>query len=104
MVLLTIEPYRQLQDYLFNLKQWVEGELGPNHKIAVQVFLIGAIPEPNASSVQQRQLQDTFTSAGPSDRIRIISLTELVTNALTVHAEAIRALEKEESVPEAEAA
>ena len=101
---LTIEHYRELQDYMSSPKRWVDGELEPGHKIAVQGFLIGTGSKPNASSLQERQLRDAFTSAGPSDEIRIISLAELVRNAFAVHAEAIRALENEESIPEAEAA
>ena len=102
---LTIEHHRQLEDYLFNLKQWVQSHLSATHTVAVHGFLVGTMPRPDASSSQQRQLRDVFTSAGPSDEIRIISLTELVGNAFAVHAEAIRALEKdEEDVPDAEAA
>lgn len=101
---LTIDHHRQLEDYLFTLKQWAESALEPGHKVAIQGFLIGTMPKPDASSLQERQLRDAFTSAGPSDEIRIISLAELVRNAFAVHAEAIRALEKEESTPEAEAA
>lgn len=93
---LTIEHHRQLQDYLFALKQWIEEQVIPSHTIAVQGFLIGTMPKPNASSAQQRQLREKFRSAGPSDEIRIISVTELVKNAFAVHAEAIKALEKEE--------
>ena len=103
-VSLTIEHYRKLQDYVSSPKRWVESELEPGHKIAVQGFLIGTGSEPNASSLQERQLRDAFTSAGPSDEIRIISLIEFIKNAFAVHAEAIRALGKEESIPEAEAA
>ena len=102
---LTIAHHRQLEDYLFELEAWVESNLRLSHTVAVQGCLIGTLPKPNASSSQQRQLRDMFTSAGPSDKIRIISLTELVRNAFAVHAEAIRALEKdEEDIPDAEAA
>lgn len=101
---LTIDHHRQLQDYLFSLRHWVESELEPGHEVAIFGFLIGTMPKPNASRLQERQLREMFTSAGPSDEIRIISLTELVRNAFAVHAEAIRVLEKEEDMQEAEAA
>ena len=103
-VALTIEHHRQLQDYLFDLKQWVASHLAASHTVAVHGWLIGTVPKPDASSTQQRQLRSEFASAGPSDEIRIISLTELVRNAFAVHVEAIRALEKEEEdAPETEA-
>jgi len=97
---LTIDHYRQLQDYLFKINEWTDNNL--SHVVSIRGFLIGTMPRANASAAKQKQLLDIFKNQGAQPEIRIIGLNELVNDARAVHIEAIRALEARETEEEYE--
>lgn len=102
---LTIEHWRQLEDYISEVEAWCKTHL--SHAVRVTGYLIGAMPQPDPTKADERQLLKKFAESGPSDPIQIIGLLELIRLARTVHVEAIKALERdleaEEEEVEAEA-
>ena len=97
---LNIEHYRQLEDYLSELEHWIKSNLPASPAVAVHGFLLGSLPPAGTGGPKERQLRDKFSESGPHDKIRIVSVTELLRDALSVHAEAIQALEQEEGESE----
>lgn len=97
---LTIEHHRQLDDYIFKLKEWCGENI--SHPVSVRGYLIGAMPKAPYSADGQKHLVDQFKKQGAQSEIRIIGLTELVQTAWAIHIEAIRALEKAEAEAEAD--
>ena len=93
---LNIEHYRQLEDYLSELEHWIKSNLAATQTVALHGFLLGSVPRVGSGGSRERQLLDKFNESGPHDRIRILSLTELLRDALSVHVEAIQALADEE--------
>lgn len=90
---LTIDHHRQLEGYIFKIQEWCENEL--HHDVSVHGFLIGAMPSTNATAQGQKMLLKVFRDSKPSDPIRVIGLTTLIKDAMTVHLEAIKTLEQE---------
>ena len=88
---LNIDHYRQIEDYIAKIKRWCDAEL--KRTIAVQGFLIGEMPEANAHNEKELSLLDRFKDEGPSSSIRIIGLTQLITDARNIHVDAIRSIE-----------
>lgn len=90
---LTIEHYRQLEDYLAQVKRWCETNL--SHAVRYHGYLIGAMPKPDTGNTAQHQLLERYRQTVPRDEIQILGLAEVIRDARTVHVEAIRALEKD---------
>ena len=95
-IALNIDHYRQLEDYISELEHWVRSNLGATQSVALHGFLLGTVPPTGSGGSKERQLLEKFNESGPHDKIRILSLTELLRDALSVHVEAIQALESEE--------
>lgn len=98
---LTIEHWRQLENYVADVEAWCEVNL--SHQVRVNGYLIGAMPEPNPTKRFEKMLLEKFVDTGPGDPIQIIGLYELIKHARTVHVEAIKALERDLADEEAEA-
>jgi hypothetical protein len=90
---LTIDHWRQLEDYVEEVKSWCKANLP--HVVRVNGYLIGAMPNPNPSRTIERSLLTKFESTGPHDPIQIIGLYQLIKDARTVHVEAIKALARD---------
>ena len=93
---LDISHFRQLEDYLSELEHWIQANFPPSHPIALHGFLLGSLPRVGSTGPKTRQLLDKFRSSGPHDKIRIISLTELINDAFAIHGDAIHALERDD--------
>lgn len=90
---LTIEHYRQLEDYILTIERWCQSEL--RRPIAVHGFLIGEMPDDKTGVQCEQSLLDKFKRAGPDSQIRILGLTQLINDAWNVHIDAIKAIETE---------
>jgi hypothetical protein len=90
---LTIDHYRQLDEYIFKVREWCKTEL--HYDVAVHGFLIGAMPAHDTRAISQKMLLEQFRKSTPSDSIKILGLTQLIKDAMTVHLEAIKSLEQE---------
>lgn len=90
---LTIDHFQQLEEYLFQIKEWCSAEV--SHPVNVRGFLIGAMPEASTTATGQRRLLKEFASQGANAEIRIMSLQEMLMDAWQVHIEAIKVLETE---------
>ncbi|MGV2111940.1 ATP-binding protein [Agrobacterium salinitolerans] len=90
---LTIDHYRQLEDYISTVERWCTSEL--KRTIAVHGFLIGEMPDDKTSVQRELSLLDRFRKAGPDSQIRIFGLTQLINDAWNVHIDAIKAIESE---------
>lgn len=91
---LELEHYNQLETYIVKVKKHLESDL--SKPVNVTGYLIGTKPKPQTNSDGQLMLLDKIANAGAGDRIKIISILELLTNAKTAHNACIEALESEE--------
>lgn len=90
---LTIEHYRQLEDYISSIERWCNSEL--KRTIAVHGYLIGEMPADITTVKAEVNLLDRFKKSGPDSQIRIVGLTQLINDAWNVHIDAIKAIESE---------
>ncbi|MFM5814823.1 ATP-binding protein [Aeromonas caviae] len=86
--------FTQLETYIVKVKRHLENDL--SKPVNVVGYLIGTKPKADTSSDEQMMLLDKIKNAGANDRIKIISILELLTNAKTAHNACIEALEAEE--------
>lgn len=92
---LNIEHWRQLENYIADVRSWCEANLSHGTSVRVNGYLIGAMPEPNPSKREERMLLDAYKKEGPSGDIQIVGILDLIRNARTVHVEAIKIIERE---------
>jgi len=92
---LTIEHWRQLENYIADVRGWCEGNLPHGTTVRINGYLIGAMPKPNPSARAERMLLEAYKKEGPMGDIQIIGLLDLIRNARTVHVEAIKIIERE---------
>lgn len=90
---LKIQHFRQLQDYIAAVEFWCRANLP--HTVRVNGYLIGAMPDENASVLAEKQLVDEFQKAGPREQIQILGFQEMLHMARRVHEEAIRAFQRD---------
>ncbi len=90
---LTINHYRQLEDYVASIERWCAAEL--KRTIAVHGYLIGEMPSDNTTVQVELTLLDRFRKSGPDSQLRIVGLTQLINDAWNVHVDAIKAIESE---------
>ncbi|MGO7000161.1 ATP-binding protein [Rhizobium leguminosarum] len=90
---LTIDHYRQLEDYISTIERWCSSEL--KRTIAIHGYLIGEMPADNTTVQAELSLLSRFQKAGPDSQIRIVGLTQLINDAWNVHIDAIKAIESE---------
>lgn len=90
---LTIEHYRQLEDYILTIERWCQSEL--KRTIAVHGYLIGEMPADNTTVKDELALQSKFQKSGPDSQIRVVGLTQLINDAWNVHVDAINAIQSE---------
>lgn len=90
---LTIDHWRQLENYIADVASWCEANL--EHGVRINGYLIGAMPKPNPSERGERMLLDAYRKEGPTGQIQIIGLLDLIRTARTVHVEAIKIIERE---------
>ncbi|TLX51403.1 hypothetical protein CWC31_07260 [Pseudoalteromonas ruthenica] len=91
---LELKHFTQLDTYIVKVQQQLSSDLGK--PVNVIGYLIGTKPKANATADGQVMLLDKIRNAGANDRIKIISILELLTNAKTAHNACIEALEAEE--------
>ena len=92
---LTIDHWRQLENYIADVTGWCEANLSHGSKIRVDGYLIGAMPKPNPTTRGERMLLDFYRKEGPDGPIKIIGLLDLIREARTIHVEAIKIIERE---------
>jgi hypothetical protein len=92
---LTIEHYNQLEDYIYQVREWCKAEL--SHSVNIRGFLIGAMPDHTTTASNQGRLLEKFREQGANAPIRIMSVQEMLKDAWQVHIEAIKVLEAETS-------
>lgn len=90
---LNMDHFRQLEDYIAKVARWCRTEL--RRDIGIQGFLIGEMPDERRSNEKELSLLDRFRGSGPDSTIKILGLTQMITDTQNVHLEAIRALEDE---------
>lgn len=90
---LTLDHYRQLEDYITTVKRWCSNNLA--HPVRYHGYLIGAMPKLDSKANAEFALLEKYRSIGPKDEIQVLGLNELIRDARTVHVEAIRSLQKD---------
>lgn len=90
---LTIEHWRQLENYIAAVEEWCGVNL--SHTVRINGYLIGSMPHHDASKQNEKMLLQKFRSTGPGDPIQVMGLLELIKLARTVHVEAIKALDRD---------
>lgn len=90
---LTINHYRQLEDYILKVDRWCRTEL--NRTLDVTGYLIGEMPEAQTANPNELGLLDKLRASGPDAKIKVVGLTQLINDAYNIHIDAINALERE---------
>jgi hypothetical protein len=90
---LTIDHWRQLEDYVSAVGEWCRTNLG--HVVRINGYLIGSMPKADTGNRSQKMLLEKFNATGVGEPIQIIGLLELIKLARTVHVEAIKALDRD---------
>lgn len=99
---LTIEHFRQLEDYMFKVKSWADKHV--SHPISSRGYLIGAMPLKETTAQGQLQLLAEYKDQGALSDIRIIGIRELIRESRAIHIEAIKAFEAQEADEEQDGA
>lgn len=97
---LTIEHFRQLNDYMFKVRKWAAKHVG--HAVSGRGYLIGAMPLAETTAQGQLQLLEEYARQGALSEIRIIGIRELINESRAIHIEAIKAFEAQEVADEEE--
>lgn len=100
-VSLAIEHLNQLEAYMLQAREVVEGDRG-RKDVRVFGYLIGSLPNPDTKSSAQKLLLDKRSKATPNNDWGILTVSELLDGAERVHSLRVGELEEEEKVFEEE--
>lgn len=84
----------QLKEYMRKVEEFIHQEM-QSRQMTVQGILIGAMPDPNSTALGAKRLRHEMSKRGINEQWEVVGIRQLIDSAMTIHQEAIDALEKD---------